>query len=166
LVLWLTVIVVVVALGVIAAAYLPGWWAERVADVVAGNRTAGLLGGFACGLVFTVLPLLVLPSAVQGGLRLSQRLVRMLLALLLAVPSLLTLGVVVRTDPDGDVARAVLDARGPGFRGGVLSGAVVGAVLVVLAWVLLSARRRRQREVDDLRARLELRDTRDGRGEE
>jgi hypothetical protein len=135
--------VLAVALGVIAAAYLPGWWAERVADVVAGNRTAGLLGGFACGLVFTVLPLLVFPLAFRGGLRPSRRLIRFVLSVLLAMPSLLTLGVVVGTGPEGDVARAVLDARGPGFRGGALGGIVAGAALVTMVWALRIAWRRR-----------------------
>lgn len=168
LILWLAATVLAAALVVIIAAYLPGWWAERVVDVVAGNRAAGLLGGFACGLVFTVLPLLVLPPVVRGGRRRSRRLVLLAFAVLLAAPILLSLGVVVGPGPEGDVARAVLDARGPGFQGGVLAGAVVAVALVAVAWVLLSVRRRRQREVGDLRARLERRDshgTRDGRAD-
>lgn len=160
LILWSAAVVLGVSLVVIGAAYLPGWWADRVADVVAGNRTAGVLGGFACGLAFTALPLIVLRSAVRRGLVLTERLLRVVVAVLLAVPNLLTLGVVIRGGPPGALARAVLDARGPGLRGATLLGAVLGAVIVVAAWVLLAGRRRRLHELDDLRTKLELRDTR------
>lgn len=161
LILWSAAVVLGVSLVVIGAAYLPGWWADRVADVVAGNRTAGVLGGFACGLAFTALPLIVLRSAVRRGLAWTERLLRVVVAVLLAVPNLLTLGVVIRGGSPGALARAVLDARGPGFRGATLPGVLLGAVIVVGAWVLLAGRRRRLHELDDLRTELELRDTRD-----
>ena len=161
LILWSTAVVLGVSLVVIGAAYLPGWWADRVADVVAGNRTAGVLGGFACGLAFTALPLVVARSAVRRGLVRTERLLRVVVAVMLAVPNLLTLGVVIRGGSTGALARAVLDARGPGFRGMTLPGALLGAVIVVGAWVLLAERRRRLHELDDLRTKLELRDSRD-----
>lgn len=161
LILWLTAIVLGLALLVIAAAYLPGWWADRVADLVAGNRAAAVLGGLACGAVFLVLPLLALRSAVRPRLRWSARLVRLVEAVLLLGPNLLTLGVVTRRGRDGEVARAVLDVGAPGFAVSTLAGAVAGAVLVVASWALLAGRRRRLHELDDLRTRLELRDVRD-----
>ena len=161
LILWLAAIVLAVVLVVLAAAYLPGWWAGRVADVVAGNRTAGALGGLVCGAVCTALPLLVLRAAVRAGLRIRERLVRLVFAVLVAAPNLLTLGVELRGGPDGAAARAVLDARGQGFRGATPVGVAVGAVVVVGSWVLLAGRRRRLHELADLRTRLELRDVRD-----
>jgi hypothetical protein len=160
LILWLAAVVLGVSLIVIAAAYLPAWWADRVAGVVAGNRTAGVLGGFAVGLACTALPLIMLRSAVRPGLRWAERLLRLVVAVLLAVPNLLTLGVVIRGGSPGALARAVLDAHGQGFRGATLLGVVLGAVFVVAAWVLLAGRRRGLHELDDLRTRLELHDTR------
>jgi hypothetical protein len=161
LILWLTAVVLVLVLLVIAAAYLPGWWVNRVADVVAGNQVAGVLGGLACGAVFSILPLVALRSALRPRLRWSARLVRLVEAVLLTVPNLLTLGVAARGGQDGEVARAVLDVRAPGFAVSTLVGVVVGAVLVVVSWVLLAGRRRRLHELDDLRTRLELRDAHD-----
>lgn len=161
LILWLAAVVVGVVLVVIAAAYLPGWWARQVADVVAGNRTAGILGGIAVSAAFAVIPLLMLRSAARRGLGLRERLVRAGLGVLLAVPNLLTLGVVTGSGQDGPVARAVLDARGPGFRGGSLTGSVAGILLLVTGGILLAGRRRRLHELHDLRTQLRLRDAAD-----
>jgi hypothetical protein len=156
LILWSTAIVVGLALLAIAAAYLPGWWAHRVADVAAGNRAAAVLGGLACGAVFSALPLLAGRSAVRPGLRPVARLVRLLEGGLLTVPNLLTLGVATRSGQDGELARAVLDVRAPGFAVSTVIGAPAGIALVVVTWVLLAGRRRRLHELDDLRTRLEL----------
>jgi hypothetical protein len=158
-ILWLTAVVLGLVLMVIAAAYLPGWWANRIADVVDGNRIAGVLGGLACGVVFSVLPLQVLRSAVRPRRRFRARLALLLDVVLLALPIMLTLGVVVGGGPDGEAARMVLDTRGSGFGAATLGGVVIGVALVVASWVLLAGRRRRLHELDDLRTRLELRDT-------
>lgn len=160
LILWSAAIVVGLALLVIAAAYLPGWWAHRVADVAAGNQVAAVLGGLACGAVFSILPLLAARSAFRPRLRWSGRLVRLLEAVLLTVPVLLTLGVATRGGRDGEVARGVLDVQAPGFAVSTLIGVVLGAALVVASWVLLAGRRRRLHELSDLRTRLELHETR------
>jgi hypothetical protein len=164
LILWLAAAVLGLALVVIAGAYLPGRWADLVAEVVAANWTAGVLGGVAFGVVFSVLPLLVLRSAVRRHHRWPARLVRLGDAVLLAVPNLLTLGVVSRGGRDGEAARAVFDVRAPGFAWGTLIGVMAGTALVVISWALLAGRRRRLHELHDLRTRLELRAARDGRG--
>ncbi len=155
-ILWAAAVVVGLALVVIAAAYLPGWWADRVGDLVAGNRAAGVLAGVIGGALFAVLPLVVLRSAVRAGLGWRERLVRLTIAVLLAVPDLLTLAAV--TGGNGGTTSAVLDTRGPGFVVGSLAGAVVGVAGLVTIWVLLADRRRHVHEVHDLRNELRLRD--------
>ena len=154
----LVVLAAMVAGWFIATAFLPRWWAQRVADVVDGSASAGLFAGLTCGVVFTAIPLMLLRPLVRRRVRAGARLAWLIAATLVAVPNLATLGIVLGTDTSARDGRHLLDLSAPWFRGAVLAGAVVGVLAVLVLWFALAAYRRQVREVRRLRAELRRRD--------
>jgi hypothetical protein len=153
---WLTyggiAVVVLVVIGWIGAAFLPRWWSHRIGDQVDGSIPAGITLGLVYGFLFTVLPLLVLVWAVRKRHSWKVWLAYIAVAVLVAFPNLLTLGIVVGR---GDAAHAgdrTLDVDAPGFRGGTLGGAILAALALVGVGYLLGSRRRTRRELDRLRS--------------
>jgi hypothetical protein len=136
----------------IGAAVIPRWWAQRIGDFVDGRISVGATLGVFVGIVFTILPLLVLWAAFRwrGGWR--RVLVFLAIALLVAVPNLMTLGIVAG---DGSAAHArerILDVDGPGFRGGTLVGVILGVLTFGLFAYLVASRGASRRRVAHLQA--------------
>lgn len=128
----------VVLLGV---AVLPGWWDDLVGSVVQGVDGRGIVLGLVLGAVFTLLPLGVAALAMRSGLTVRARVALVVVALLLLLPTVLTLA----TAAGSSDARHVLAIEAPGLRGATVVGVVVALVLVA---ALLGARaftRRRRR---------------------
>jgi hypothetical protein len=138
----------------LATAFLPRWWAERVAAVADGSLTAGLFAGLTCGAVVTAGSLLALRPAVRRRSSWAARWVWLVVAALIAVPGLTTLGIVLGTDETARTGRQIMDRDAPGFIGATAVGAVLGALGVVALWIALYSRRRRGRELQRLRAEL------------
>lgn len=161
LILGFAVLVALVAGWFIAVSFLPRWWAQRVSEVSDGSFTAGVFSGLTCGVVFTALPLLLLRPVVRRRTRWGVRLTFLALAALAAVPNLTTLGIVVGNGNAAHAGERIMDVGAPGFRGAVLVGAVLGVLGVGVVWALLFGRRRRQRELETLRAELRQRDLED-----
>jgi hypothetical protein len=156
----LVVAVALVLLWFAAAAVIPRWWAQRVADVVDGSLTVGALYGLFIGFVFTVVPLLLLVAVIRWRTRDRTWLGWLgwiLLALLLAAPNLMTLGIVLGISDAAQDGQTTLDARAPGFRLWSLIGAILGGLAVFGAIYLIRSRRvSRQRAAalrDELRSR-------------
>jgi hypothetical protein len=147
-----------VVLVLIGAAVLPRWWAHRIGNVSDGSITAGIAAGLACGVVFTALPVLALRGVVRRHRSWTARFAFLLLAGLLAAPNLLTLGIVVGSGNAAHAGERTMDVDAPGFRGATLAGAIVGVLLVAVYWVLMAGRRRRKRQLEELRAELRKRD--------
>ncbi len=137
-----------------ATRFLPQWWARQIGDVSDGTVSAGVAAGLVCGVVFTLVPLLVLRGTVRRGATWTARLVILVLAVLLAVPNLITLGIELGTNSAAQAARDTFDREAPGFRGATLAGAVVGVLLAVSLWWLLWFLRRRRRQIAGLKTRL------------
>jgi hypothetical protein len=140
------VVLAVVVVGVVVgASALPRWWSHRVGDQVDGDLTTGFFVGFVYGFFATVLPLLVLAVVVRFFRR--RRLawgIGLALALLLASPNLLTLGIVVGSGNAAHAAERTLDVEAPWFRGGMLTGVLVGlASFGFFLYVVVSRRRAR-----------------------
>lgn len=157
LVLLVGVLVAAILAYFIGGAVLPRWWSHRIGDQVDGSQIAGTGVGLFYGFVFTLAPLLVLWLAVRRKRSWRFRGWVAAVALLLAAPNLLTLGIVVG---DGNAAHAgerTLDVEAPNFRAATLAGAIVALLaFVALRWLLTSRRRTRARERglrDELRAR-------------
>ena len=148
-----SVVVLAVAVG---ASALPRWWAQRVGDQVDGDLTTGVWVGFMYGLAASLLPLLVLGLVARFFRR--RRLawgIGVPVALVLAAPNLLTLGIAFGSGSAAHAADRTLDVEAPWFRGGMLIGAIVGVAGAGLLLFALVTRRRARRAAGRMRAELE-----------
>jgi hypothetical protein len=139
------VVLACVALGmIIGAAVVPRWWSHRVGDQVDGSLTSGTLIGLSYGFLFTLLPLLVLGAAALWARSWRLWAVAAGLATLLALPNLMTLGIVLGVGNAAHAADRTLDVEAPAFRGASLAGAV-GALFIAAVVVYLVLSRWRDR---------------------
>ena len=150
----------VIGLAVVAIAYLvgaavvPRWWAQRVSNVIDGRLLFGNLLGFSVGFVFTLMPLLVLYIGWRFKKSWKRALGFIVVAVVLAAPNLMTLGIVIGSGNAAHAGERILDVDGPGFRGGSLVGAIVSLVVGFgLIW-LIGSRRRNKRKAGELAAEL------------
>ena len=143
-VVWLVIAVVLVIVG---SAVLPRWWSHRVGDQVNGSITAGVALGLFYGFVFTVAPLGALWLTFRKRRTLKTALIMLGVAVLLAGPNLLTLGIVVGSGNAAHAGERTLDVEAPDFRASSLIGAIVGlAALGALGYLVATRRRSRERE--------------------
>ncbi|MCP2262344.1 hypothetical protein LX15_006080 [Streptoalloteichus tenebrarius] len=154
---WLLVgglsLAVVVLVYLFLAAFLPRWWAQRVGDVVQQRFTTGTFFGLLLGFLFTLLPLVVVELAARRPTW-RRRVALGLLALVLALPNLLTLAVVLGAGAAAHAGARIMDVEAPAFRGASLAGALVALGVCALAEVLWAARRRSRRRRAELRAQV------------
>jgi len=157
------VLFVVIGVAVLVIAYLiggavlPRWWAQRIGNVIDGRLVFGNLLGFSIGLVFTMLPLFVVGAGWRFKKSWKRAALFLVAALIAAAPNLLTLGIVIGSGNAAHAGERILDVEGPGFRGGSLVGAIVGAVLAAgLLW-LMGSRRRNKRKAEELKIELDAR---------
>ncbi|MBF6239652.1 permease [Nocardia otitidiscaviarum] len=135
LVLWLAYLVL--------AAFIPRWWAQRIAEMVHSSFSKGIWYGLVFGLVCTAVPLfLILFSTMvwrkRGGRFVAGALV--VLAIAVAVPNLMTLTIVLGNSSAAHAGERILDVDAPGFRGACLAGAIAAAILFALTAFLLARR--------------------------
>jgi len=148
----LCLVVALAVLALLGAAFLPRWWAQRIGDQAGGSITSGGFLGLFYGFVFTLLPLVVLWLAFRTLRSWRKRVVGLGVAILLAAPNLLTLGIVIGTGNGAHAGDRILDVEAPGFRGGTLGGALLAIASAVGVMYLLGSRRRARRRVDSLEA--------------
>jgi hypothetical protein len=153
-------IAVVVALVVylIGAAVIPRWWAQRIGDFADGRISVGAAAGVFIGALFTILPLLVLWIAWRLRRRWKAALWIGAAAIVLAIPNLMTLGIVFGTRSAAHAGERILDVEGPGYRGGSLFGAMLGVVVVGVIVYLVASRRASRRRASRLHDELGARD--------
>lgn len=149
----------IVIAWLIAAAALPRWWSHRVGDQVDGSLSAGIGIGLFYGFVFTFLPLMILTLAIRRRRSWKARGWIALAAIVLALPNLLTLGIVIGNSSAAHAGERTLDVDAPNFRASSLIGAVVGALAVVgVRYLMISRARAKGRESklrDELKGREE-----------
>ena len=155
---WQTkLIFAVVILALAALAYLfavtivPRWWAQRVGDQVDGKISKGVAWGLFYGIVFTFLPLLVARQAVRK-VSWPMRIVFLVGAAVLALPNLLTLGIVVGNGNAAHAAERILDVEAPAFRAWTLTGAIFSGLLAGAAFALMASGRRDRHKLKELQA--------------
>lgn len=153
--------VTLVVLGlIIAINWLPRWWAQRVGDVVDGRMSTGFIAGLGIGLIFTAIPLLMLRRVFTfGNSSITARAIWLILAALIALPNLTTLGISMGTGGAAHAGQRIMDVDAPGFRTGTAVGAIIAALLVIGFWIMMSNRRRRKKQLEGLKA--EVRDRED-----
>jgi zinc transporter ZupT len=150
---WAAVGIVVLLAGAwIGAAFIPRWWSHRIGDQVDGSIPAGITLGLVYGFLFTILPLLVLAWGFRKRRAWKTWLVFVGVALVLALPNLFTLGIVVGTGNAAHAGERTLDVDAPGFRGGMLAGAILAALALLGVWYLLGSRHRARRDLERLRS--------------
>jgi hypothetical protein len=144
---WGAVTVVFLVVVIAAAAFIPRWWAHRVGDQANESFTGGIMLGLFYGFVFTVLPLLLIVWGIRR--RRSGRMWLWILggAALLALPNLMTLGIVFGPGSGAHAGDRTLDVEAPGFRGASLAGALLALAAIGFVWYLLSSRRRARAEL-------------------
>jgi MFS family permease len=153
----LIVIVAVIALiglGLLGAAFLPRWWSHRVADQANGSFTGGILLGIFYGFVFTILPLAMLRFTFRKRRPSKTWAWMFCVAVLLATPNLLTLGIVFGSGKGAHAGERTLDVDAPGFRGASLGGAIAAVIAFVLWEYLRYSRRHARFEVRRLKEEL------------
>jgi hypothetical protein len=148
-----------VVVGVfVGAAFLPRWWAHRVAAQASGNFTAGIALGLAYGFVFTCAALAVLIWAFRRRRSVRTWTIMIAVALLLALPNLLTLGIVLGSGSAAHAGERTLDVEAPGFRASTLIGAIAAGLVFCVGGYLLRSRRRSQQDLRRLRSELRTRE--------
>ena len=149
------VIVVVIIVGVLlGAAFVPRWWAQRVGDQVDGSMAAGILLGLFYGFVFVAIPLFVIALATRWRRKWRVWVAAGVVALALAIPNLMTLGIVLGAGSGAHAGDRILDVEAPGFRGATLAGAIAAVLFVILVSYLLVSRRRAKESAAEARAEL------------
>lgn len=144
-------IVAAIAIAVaVGSAVIPRWWAQRIGGVVDGSLVLGSFVGLVVGLVFTVLPLVVLTMGWKYRDGLKRAIIFFAIACVLGLPNMATLGIVMGNGNGAHAGDRILDVEGPGFRGGSLVGAVFGLLLFLGAGYLVGSRRRNKDRARDL----------------
>ena len=150
----LVAVVLLILLAYLSAAFLPRWWSHRIGSQVDNSITRGIIFGLFYGFVFTLLPLLTLRWTFRKRRPWKSWALLSGLAVLLAVPNLLTLGIVIGSGHAAHAGERTLDVDAPGFRGSVLAGAIVAVLAVAVGQYLAISRRHNRRELDRLREQI------------
>ncbi|WP_369369895.1 hypothetical protein AB1046_13915 [Promicromonospora sp. Populi] len=151
----LGVVAVIVAVWLVylfLTAFLPRWWAQVIGNAVDGSFTAGAWWGLVVGALFTMVPVFFVAQAVLTRRSWGVRGGYLALAVLFAVPNLLTLGIVLGTSAAAHAGERILDVDGPAFRGGSAWGAALGGVVALVIVVMGVLYRRRGARLKELRA--------------
>lgn len=143
-------VVVLILLALLAVAVVPRWWAQRIGDVADGRLLVGGSMGLVTGMVFTAAPLVFFGVAGRHLRSIGKALAALTIGLLLALPNLITLAVVLGTGSAAHAGERILDVNGPGFRGGSLIGALLGALFGGWIVYLMWSRRRRGRRLAEM----------------
>ena len=121
------------------------------------QHAQGIGVGLFYGFAFTVLPLALLWWGMRRASRWKTRFLVVAAALVLAVPNLLTLGIVLGRGNAAHAGDRTLDVEAPGFRGATLAGAIVAVVALIALIGLLRSRKRARLHARRLEAELQAR---------
>lgn len=149
---FIVALVCVIGLGLLGAAFLPRWWAHRIGGQVKGSIAVGVALGLFYGFVFTALPVAVLRYSFGRRRTLKVWGSAVLIALILALPNLLTLGIVLGRGHAAHAGERTLDVEAPAYRGAALVGVLCAFAAFGLLTYLVSARGRARRELVRMRA--------------
>ena len=149
--------VVLVIAYFILAAFLPRWWAQRIASLANGSFSAGIAWGLLFGLVCTLVPLIFFRAVWQVRKRKHARIMQitaLALGVIFALPNLLSLTVVLGNNNAAHAGERILDVDGPGFRGASVVGAVLGVALFLGLVALGYMYKKRGKDLDKMRGEL------------
>ncbi|MFX0573818.1 permease [Nocardia nepalensis] len=141
--------VVLVVSYFVLAAFIPRWWAQRIADLSHGSFAKGIGWGLTFGTLCTAVPLILLLIAPLVWRRRYGRYIAAVsaaAALVTAIPNLMTLTIVLGDGNGAHAGQRILDVDAPGFRGATLLGAIVAALVVLGVGFLVTRWVRRRTE--------------------
>lgn len=126
------VAVIAAALGgwltwIIAASFVPRWWAQHIGQRVDGSLGAGAAWGFGYGFFATFLSLLILVQVRRKLFNWWGKLGVIVLALAVSAPSFMTLAVTIGSGKSSHAGRRIFDVNAPGFQWATAIGVGVGA---------------------------------------
>lgn len=127
-------------IGLLGAAFLPRWWAQRIGDHADGSFTSGTFVGLFYGFVFTLVPVALLWAALEIFRSWKVRVAALVVAAALAAPNLLTLGIVLGSGSGAHAGDRILDVEAPFFRGATLIGALTAFACLAAVWYFLKRR--------------------------
>lgn len=138
----------------ILAAFIPRWWSNRVSSLSGNTFSRGISWGLFFGIVCTLVPLLLFGlAALNARKRVRGKPVGRyfaalwtIVAIIVALPNLMTLGVVYGSNAAAEQGRSTLNDA-PGFRGATLTGAIIGLLIFILVAVLVTQYRRRGKQL-------------------
>lgn len=158
---WLRYLLLMLALSIVfllawllAVTLVPRWWAHFLGDRIDGRITVGSAYGLVIGFLFALAPLVVARQAVRR-VAWKVRAGFVAVALILALPNLMTLGIVLGAGDGAHAGDRILDVDGPGFRvaSAIGAGAAVLVFAVVVWWRVMGRRDKH------LRAQLKSRES-------
>lgn len=146
--------IVAVILYFILAAFLPRWWAGQIGSLIGGSFTRGIGTGLTIGLLCTLVPLLLIGFAFlsRGRLKNVPALLLCGVGVIVAIPNLLTLGVVLGANNASHAGQRILDVDAPGFRAASLWGAIIGLLVALFVGWFVWGYRRRGKKVKEYKA--------------
>ena len=154
----LVTIAIAILIGVLAyfvvAAFIPRWWAQRIAHQVDSKFTLGVVWGLFYGGLFTFVAVLVALQARRPMFRWPLKVGLIVVALLLEIPNLMTLGIVIGTSAAAHAGQRILDVEAPAFRSATVAGVIIGALLALGVFILVTLVRQRGRQVKALQAQI------------
>ncbi len=151
----LSVTGLVILAGFLASVTVPRWWAHRIGAQVDGSITQGTLVGLFYGFFFTLLPLLAFVAIVRWRHTVKTVAIALVVAVVLALPNLMTLGIVLGRSNASHAGERTLDVDAPAFRWASLAGALLAAFLGAFVLQLLITRKRARERARTARDELE-----------
>lgn len=151
---WAIIGVVLLIVGLLLAAFLPRWWAQLIGGIVQGRLTYGSFFGFVLGFIASLVPLVLLRFAFRHRDNGGMAIFALILALITAMPNLMTLWIVQGGSNAAHAGQRIFDVDAPGFRWASALGAVAGVGLYLFFWWL--ARQRLASERAEAKAKAEL----------
>lgn len=151
-------VAVLIALGfaflvlLAGSAFLPRWWSHRIGHQADGSFANGIGLGLFYGFTFTLVALLVLVLGLRWIRGWKGRVMLLGVALLVALPNLVTLGIVLGPGSGAHAGERTLDVDAPGFRASSLIGAIAAVLVILVLGLLLRSRRHAREESAQLRA--------------
>lgn len=141
----LLVLTVALLLGwLLAVTLVPRWWAQWLGDRIDGRITVGTGYGLTFGFLCTFVPLVIARQALRD-LAWKLRAGILVVAAVLALPNLMTLGITLGAGNGSHAGDRILDVDGPGFRVASVLGAAA-AVILFAAWIGWGVMRSRDRK--------------------
>ncbi|MEV6280947.1 permease [Nocardia sp. NPDC051832] len=139
----LVVVAILVVAYFILSAFIPRWWAQRLAETIHGSFSKGIWWGLLLGGLCTLVPLLLLLFAGTMWRRRGGKFIAgaaAVLGLVVALPNLMTLTIVWGGNNAAHAGERVLDVDAPAFRGATLVGFLL-ALAIFLFVAFLDVRR-------------------------